>query len=1017
MNSARRIALGMLTLVCVLAIAFPATAADPASASYALPRSVLGGGGGTSASASSGVTALIGQPAPLGLTATDAYRLETGFYAGLALAPPSYPLTLPLPVNGTVTAAGLTCAGETCSGSYPSGTPVTLTAAPSLGYKVSAWTGCQGVNADQTQCTVTLDQARAVSVSFTPATFPLTVTFAGLGTGTVTSSPSVLTCNATCSAEVPAQQGVTLTAAATGFAAFTGWSGEGCSGTGTCTVTLSQARAVTATFTVPSVALTAQVGGTAAGTVTSTPAGLTCNPTCTASFPQGSSVTLTASPASGATVVGWQNCPSGSGSTCTVTLTAPLTVTALFAPVEAAPPGELPVDAHTLSLYHFNDPPGEQVGDSGPLGNHATAVNTAVAPGRLGDARLLDGQGTGSLTAPHQAAFAVLPQLTLEAWVRPTGFDLACGASTETVVGTGTTVDGQFTGYALTIERTQDAPCGSATTFQSVRYHFTLGRPGAYQTATATSRWHPAHAWTSLAGTYDGTYARLYVNGLLEGTSLPTVGVAQTSGPLTIGHHTWTTGGLPGSSQRLAGRVDEVRLSSIARAAAELLALYRQATTPPGHLEVASTVSAGLSPRALALSPDQTRLLLLGGEPPTVTPLDPATLQPAGESRALLPDAGTALAVTPDGSRLLVTDTPLQALPSSTGAAAPLGPSTPPGQALALHPAGTRAYVSHPTTGTVSVLDLTTDTALPSWDLGPGSQPTSLQLSPDGTRLYVATGPGTLAVLETLTGSLLTTVALASTEATPALAIHPSGETLYLSAGAQVLALDTTTLDGPSAGTLGPLAGPIQSLQVTPDGAFLLATVGGTTPGVLRLALPTGTLRETLSLAGAGSLVLGGSPTAFAHVLQPTAAALTRLQLVPDTPAVLSSPPPGSTLTDVTVTFAWAPVTGALEYGLEVALRPQGTPFFSTSTGTATTATVPFIEPAGQPIHVRLFTRFPDGWQHTTAPYTARRGILPWETPTCGSYLLGPVPLLPRAFWDYVTPYAWTGVVFGCGEW
>ena len=41
---------------------------------------------------------------------------------------------------------------------------------------------------------------------------------------------------------------MTLTAAAATDSAFTGWTGEGCSGTGTCTVATTQARSVTATF-------------------------------------------------------------------------------------------------------------------------------------------------------------------------------------------------------------------------------------------------------------------------------------------------------------------------------------------------------------------------------------------------------------------------------------------------------------------------------------------------------------------------------------------------------------------------------------------------------------------------------------------------------------------------------------------------------------------------------------------------------------------------------------------------
>jgi hypothetical protein len=67
--------------------------------------------------------------------------------------------------------------------------------------------------------------------------------------GTVSSSPvGIAACNATCSASFAEGTVVTLSATAAQGFSFTGWSGAGCSGTGTCIVTLSAARTVTASF-------------------------------------------------------------------------------------------------------------------------------------------------------------------------------------------------------------------------------------------------------------------------------------------------------------------------------------------------------------------------------------------------------------------------------------------------------------------------------------------------------------------------------------------------------------------------------------------------------------------------------------------------------------------------------------------------------------------------------------------------------------------------------------------------
>ena len=91
--------------------------------------------------------------------------------------------------------------------------------------------------------------ARAVTATFNSSatTFALTVTKAGTGAGTVTSSPAGISCGATCSANYASGTSVTLTAAAASGSTFAGWSGA-CTGTGACTVSMTAARAVTATF-------------------------------------------------------------------------------------------------------------------------------------------------------------------------------------------------------------------------------------------------------------------------------------------------------------------------------------------------------------------------------------------------------------------------------------------------------------------------------------------------------------------------------------------------------------------------------------------------------------------------------------------------------------------------------------------------------------------------------------------------------------------------------------------------
>ncbi len=82
--------------------------------------------------------------------------------------------------------------------------------------------------------------------------------------------------------------------------------------------------------TVSGVVLTVTKSGTGSGTVTSSPSGISCGSTCSASFSSGQVVTLTASASSGSTFAGWSSSCSGTSSTATVTMTASATCIATF---------------------------------------------------------------------------------------------------------------------------------------------------------------------------------------------------------------------------------------------------------------------------------------------------------------------------------------------------------------------------------------------------------------------------------------------------------------------------------------------------------------------------------------------------------------------------------------------------------------------------------------------------------------------------------------------------------------
>src|SRR5438067_340031 len=162
---------------------------------------------------------------------------DTVVTASFALRPATLQVTRQGSATGRASAllAGISC-GTDCSEPYPIGTTVTLTATPAGTSTFQGWGGaCSGTGGSTAR--LPADTVVTASSALRPAT--LQVTRQGSGSGTVTSNPGGISCGTDCAEPYPAGTTVTLTARAAGGSAFRGWSGGGCSGTGTCTLTLS----------------------------------------------------------------------------------------------------------------------------------------------------------------------------------------------------------------------------------------------------------------------------------------------------------------------------------------------------------------------------------------------------------------------------------------------------------------------------------------------------------------------------------------------------------------------------------------------------------------------------------------------------------------------------------------------------------------------------------------------------------------------------------------------------------
>ncbi|MGD8700299.1 MAG: hypothetical protein PVJ43_13470, partial [Gemmatimonadales bacterium] len=225
--------------------------------------------------------------------------------------------------------AGIDCPG-TCEGVFASGTTVTLTATPALGWGLDGWGGaCTGTGA----CQITLVQDTAVSALFVQGNFDLTVTVNG--NGSVSSDPVGIDCGADCSENYPGGTEVTLTATPDGGWLFLEWSGD-CSGTNpTTVVTVNAAKSCTATFVEEMFQLNVAVTGS--GTVTSDPAGINCpGGSCQASYASGTVVTLTAEALTGWEFSQWSGDCSGTNPVVDVNMSAAKTCEATFVQITYA---------------------------------------------------------------------------------------------------------------------------------------------------------------------------------------------------------------------------------------------------------------------------------------------------------------------------------------------------------------------------------------------------------------------------------------------------------------------------------------------------------------------------------------------------------------------------------------------------------------------------------------------------------------------------------------------------------
>ncbi len=185
-----------------------------------------------------------------------------------------YTFSVAIEGNGVISATGLTCNGSSCLGTYPYGTVVNISATPAVGSVFSGWTGCDGASA-------------------------------GSGKKGGKKGKALGTSGKAARSRVAASSG------------------------NVCTVTVTGDKSVSARFVPAKTLKTARSGS---GTVISSPSGIDCGSSCSAFFVEGTTVKLSASPASGNAFAYWTGACTGASGTCSVLMSGDSSVTAVFNP-------------------------------------------------------------------------------------------------------------------------------------------------------------------------------------------------------------------------------------------------------------------------------------------------------------------------------------------------------------------------------------------------------------------------------------------------------------------------------------------------------------------------------------------------------------------------------------------------------------------------------------------------------------------------------------------------------------
>ena len=205
-------------------------------------------------------------------------------------------------------------------------------------------------------------------------------------------------------------------------------------------------------------------------------------------------------------------------------------------------------DEHTVLLYTFETGNGNTVKDLSEYGNDGKLIGPKWGAGNPGGGLVFGGNGPRDFVEiPDSESLDVVEGLTVEMWLYLEAWSTAggTGATKETTYKVGPRSDKK-----VLLRMTTDALAW-----------------GAAVVAGKTDM--PLRKWTHIAGTYDGKSGegKIYIDGVLDGEGKLNGNITPNNDVLWLGR---------GAGPFLEGRMDEVRISNIARSEDEIKELMNK---------------------------------------------------------------------------------------------------------------------------------------------------------------------------------------------------------------------------------------------------------------------------------------------------------------------------------------------------------------------------------------------------------------------------------------------------------